>query len=88
MITSEKKAEAIKKTQRSKTDVGSPEAQAAILTERIKELTEHLKTHKKDNHSRRGLLQMVGKRKKLLSYLKDTDYARYKATIEKLGLRK
>lgn len=88
MITSEKKAEAIKKTQRSKTDVGSPEAQAAILTERIKELTEHLKTHKKDNHSRRGLLQMVGKRKKLLSYLKDTDYVRYKATIEKLGLRK
>lgn len=88
MITSDKKAEAIKKTQRSKTDVGSPEAQAAILTERIKELTEHLKTHKKDNHSRRGLLQMVGKRKKLLSYLKDTDYARYKATIEKLGLRK
>ncbi|MCA9309044.1 30S ribosomal protein S15 [Candidatus Saccharibacteria bacterium] len=78
----------MKKTQRSKTDVGSPEAQAAILTERIKELTEHLKTHKKDNHSRRGLLQMVGKRKKLLSYLKDTDYVRYKATIEKLGLRK
>ena len=88
MITSEKKAEAIKQTQRSKTDVGSPEAQVAILTERIKELTEHLKVHKKDNHSRRGLLQMVGKRKKLLAYLKDRNYAQYKATIEKLGLRK
>lgn len=88
MITTEKKAEAIKKTQRSKNDVGSPEAQAAILTERIKELTEHLKVHKKDNHSRRGLLQMVGRRKKLLAFLKDRDYARYKATIEKLGLRK
>ena len=88
MITTEKKAEAIKKTQRSKNDVGSPEAQAAILTERIKELTEHLKVHKKDNHSRRGLLQMVGRRKKLLAFLKEKDYARYKATIEKLGLRK
>lgn len=88
MITSEKKAEAIKKTQRSKTDVGSPEAQVAILTERITELTEHLKTHKKDNHSRRGLLQMVGKRKKLLAYLKSKNYTQYKATIEKLGLRK
>jgi small subunit ribosomal protein S15 len=62
--------------------------QASILTERIKELTEHLKIHKKDNHSRRGLLQMVGKRKKLLAYLKDKDYGAYKATIEKLGLRK
>lgn len=88
MITTEKKSAAIKKTQRSKTDVGSPEVQASILTERIKELTEHLKVHKKDNHSRRGLLQMVGRRKKLLSYLKDKDYASYKATIEKLGLRK
>lgn len=88
MITADKKAAAIKKTQRSKNDVGSPEVQAAILTERIKELTEHLKVHKKDNHTRRGLLQMVGKRKKLLAYLKDKDYAAYKATIEKLGLRK
>lgn len=88
MITTEKKAEAIKKTQRAKDDVGSPEVQAAILTERIKELTEHLKVHKKDNHSRRGLLQMVGKRKKLLKYLKEKDYASYKKTIEKLGLRK
>lgn len=88
MITADKKAVAIKKTQRSKADVGSPEVQASILTERIKELTEHLKTHKKDNHSRRGLIQMVGKRKRLLAYLKDQDYAAYKATIEKLGLRK
>lgn len=88
MITADKKAKAIKATQRGKNDVGSPEVQASILTERIKELTEHLKVHKKDNHSRRGLLQMVGKRKKLLAYLKDKDYAAYKATIEKLGLRK
>jgi len=88
MITTEKKTEAIKKTQRAKTDVGSPEVQASILTERIKELTEHLKVHKKDNHSRRGLLQMVGKRKKLLSYLKEQNYAAYQSTIKKLGLRK
>lgn len=88
MITTEKKSAAIKKTQRAKTDVGSPEVQASILTERIKELTEHLKVHKKDNHSRRGLMQMVGKRKKLLAYLKDKNYSSYKVTIEKLGLRK
>jgi len=88
MITTEKKAAAIKQTQRSKNDVGSPEAQVAILTERIKELTEHLKVHKKDNHSRRGLIQMVGKRKRHLSYLKEKNYTAYKATIEKLGLRK
>lgn len=88
MITTEKRAAAIKKTQRAKNDVGSPEVQASILTERIKELTEHLKIHKKDNHSRRGLLQMVGKRKRLLSYLKEKNYTAYKSTIEKLGLRK
>lgn len=88
MITTEKKTEAIKKTQRGKNDVGSPEVQASILTERIKELTEHLKVHKKDNHSRRGLLQMVGKRKKLLAYLKEKNYQSYQATIKKLGLRK
>ena len=88
MITTEKKTAAIKNTQRAKNDVGSPEVQASILTERIKELTEHLKAHKKDNHSRRGLLQMVGKRKKLLAYLKDQNYAAYQATIKKLGLRK
>ena len=88
MITTEKKAAAIKKTQRAKNDVGSPEVQASILTERIKELTEHLKVHKKDNHSRRGLLQMVGKRKKLLAYLKEQNYSAYQETIKKLGLRK
>ncbi len=88
MITTEKKAVAIKATQRSKADVGSSEVQASILTARIKELTEHLKIHKKDNHSRRGLLQMVGKRKRLLKYLKETNFATYKATVEKLGLRK
>lgn len=88
MITAEKKTKAIKATQRDIKDVGSPEVQASILTERIKELTEHLKIHKKDNHSRRGLIQMVGKRKRLLAYLKDQNYAAYKATIEKLGLRK
>ncbi len=88
MITTEKKTDAIKATQRDKKDVGSPEVQVSILTERIKELTEHLKVHKKDNHSRRGLLQMVGKRKKLLKYLKEKDYTAYKATIEKLGIRK
>ena len=88
MITIENKSTAIKATQRSKTDVGSPEVQASILTARIKELTEHLKIHKKDNHSRRGLIQMVGKRKRLLAYLKEQDYTAYKTTIEKLGLRK
>jgi small subunit ribosomal protein S15 len=88
MITTEKKAKAIQNTQRDKKDVGSSEVQASILTARIKELTEHLKIHKKDNHSRRGLLQMVGKRKRLLKYLKEKDYKTYKATLEKLGLRK
>ena len=88
MITTEKKTVAIKNTQRAKNDVGSPEVQASILTERIKELTEHLKVHKKDNHSRRGLLQMVGKRKKLLAYLKEQNYSAYQVTIKKLGLRK
>lgn len=88
MITTEKKAKAIEATRRDKKDVGSPEVQISILTERIKELTEHLQEHKKDNHSRRGLLQMVGKRKKLLKYLKEINYASYKTTIEKLGLRK
>lgn len=88
MITTEKKAKAIKAIQRDKKDVGSPEVQAAILTERIKELTEHMKIHKHDFHSRRGLLQMVGRRKKLLKYLENTDFAAYKKTVEALGLRK
>lgn len=69
-------------------DTGSPEVQIALLTERINHLNEHLKTHKKDHHSRRGLLKMVGKRRNLLNYLKDRDIARYREIIEKLGLRK
>ena len=69
-------------------DTGSPEVQIAILTERILQLSDHLKTHKKDNHSRRGLLQMVGKRRRLLDYLKRKDEERYKVLIEKVGLSK
>ena len=69
-------------------DTGSPEVQIALLTKRINDLTEHLKTHKKDHHSRRGLLKMVGKRRNLLGYLKNKDIERYRATIERLGLRK
>ena len=70
------------------TDTGSPEVQIAILTNRINHLNEHLKTHKKDHHSRRGLLKMVGQRRTLLAYLKDTDLERYRALIARLGLRK
>ncbi|WP_346887355.1 30S ribosomal protein S15 [Clostridium sp. UBA1056] len=73
---------------RTEGDTGSPEVQIALLTERIKELTEHLKVHKKDHHSRRGLLMMVGQRKGLLSYLKKQDIERYRAIIAKLGIRK
>ncbi len=73
---------------RSEGDTGSPEVQIALLTERIKELTEHLKVHKKDHHSRRGLLMMVGHRKNLLNYLKDVDIERYRAIVSALGLRK
>lgn len=69
-------------------DTGSPEVQIALLTERINHLNEHLKTHKKDHHSRRGLLKMVGKRRNLLNYLKDRDIERYREILEKLGLRK
>ena len=88
MITAEKKAAAIKAHARAKEDVGSPEVQASVLTERIKEVTEHLKTNKKDHMARRGLLQMVGKRKRLLSYLAKKDPAKYLDTIKKLGLRR
>ena len=70
------------------TDTGSPEVQVALLTERINHLTEHLKVHKKDHHSRRGLLMLVGKRRRLLDYLADTDVERYRALIGKLGLRR
>lgn len=88
MITTEKKAEIIKEYQTKEGDTGSPEVQVAILTYRINDLNEHLKVHKKDHHSRRGLLKMVGQRRGLLAYLKKTDIERYRALIEKLGLRK
>ncbi|WP_116091172.1 30S ribosomal protein S15 [Sphingomonas crusticola] len=87
-ITAERKAEVIKEHARSEGDSGSPEVQIAILTERIVNLTEHFKTHAKDNHSRRGLLMMVNNRRSLLDYLKREDAARYTALIGKLGLRK
>ena len=83
-----KKLELIKKFGRSEGDTGSPEVQIALLTERIKSLTEHLKVHKKDHHSRRGLLMMVGSRKNLLNYLARKDVQRYRDIVAKLGLRK
>ncbi|MCL2037722.1 30S ribosomal protein S15 [Candidatus Saccharibacteria bacterium] len=88
MITKEKKTAAIKSTQVHKDDVGSPAAQIAILTARINEITEHLRAHKHDFMARRGLLKMVGTRKKLLKQLEKNDFAQYKKVIEKLGLRK
>lgn len=88
MITSQKKQEIINTYKRDENDTGSPEVQIALLTQRINELTEHLKVHKKDNHSRRGLLKMVGKRRNLLNYLAKKDINRYRAIVEKLGLRK
>ncbi len=88
MITKEKKGEAIAKLARSKEDVGSPEVQVSILTERILEVTEHVKANKHDFMARRGLMQMVGRRKKLLKYLEKNDFETYKATVAKLGLRK
>lgn len=88
MISKEKKAEIIKTYGRTPEDTGSPEVQIAILTERIRELTEHLKVNKKDHHSRRGMLKMIGQRRGLLSYLKNLDIERYRVLIEKLGLRK
>ena len=88
MIAKEKKAAIIKEYARCEGDTGSPEVQVAILTARIKELTEHLKDNHKDHHSRRGMLKMIGKRRGLLDYLKETDINRYRALIEKLGIRK
>ncbi|MEI9913786.1 MAG: 30S ribosomal protein S15 [Candidatus Saccharibacteria bacterium] len=88
MITSEKKSSAIKVVQASKSDTGSPEVQVAILTERIKELTEHLATNKHDFMARRGLLQMVGKRRRLLRYVADKDSKKYLEVISKLGIRR
>ena len=87
-ITTERKAELTKEYGRNEGDTGSPEVQIAILTERIVNLTEHFKGHAKDNHSRRGLLMMVNKRRSLLAYLKKKDVGRYNALIQKLGLRK
>ncbi len=87
-ITAEKKAEVIKDNAREENDTGSPEVQVAILTERIRNLTDHFKANHKDNHSRRGLLAMVNKRRSLLAYLKKKDVERYNALIAKLGLRK
>ena len=88
MILTDKKAEVIEANRLHETDTGSPEVQIAILTARINELTEHLKVHKKDNHSRRGLLMMVGQRRGLLAYLQKKDVERYRAIVKKLGLRK
>lgn len=87
-ITAERKAELIKEYARHEGDTGSPEVQVAILTTRILNLTEHFKTHAKDNHSRRGLLMLVNNRRSLLDYLKKIDTSRYLALIAKLGLRK
>ena len=87
-MTKERKQEVINTYKREEKDTGSPEVQVALLTERINELTEHLKVHKKDNHSRRGLLKMVGKRRNLLNYLAKKDVNRYREIVEKLGLRK
>ena len=88
MISKEKKTAIINEYGRKPGDTGSPEVQIAILTARIQELTEHLKDNQKDHHSRRGLLKMVGQRRGLLDYLKEKDIERYRALIEKLGIRK
>lgn len=88
MITTEMKKEIMEKYARTDGDTGSPEVQIALLTARINDLNEHFKAHPKDHHSRRGLLKMVGQRRNLLAYLKDKDIERYRALIEKLGLRK
>lgn len=88
MMTPEKKKEIIEKFQQHEGDTGSPEVQIALLSERIAYLTEHFKTHKKDHHSRRGLLKMVGQRRAMLNYLKDLDFNRYRKIISDLGLRR
>jgi small subunit ribosomal protein S15 len=88
MLTNEQRQQLIAEHRRSDTDTGSPEVQVAVLTRRIQELTEHLRTHGKDHHSRRGLLQMVGRRRRLLDYLRRVDIERYRALIQRLGLRR
>lgn len=87
-MTKERKQEIIATFKREENDTGSPEVQIALLTERITELTEHLKAHKNDNHSRRGLLKMIGKRRNLLNYLAEKDINRYREIVKKLNLRK
>ena len=87
-ITAERKQELMKEYATAKDDTGSPEVQVAVLSERIKNLTEHFKDHKKDNHSRRGLLKLVSQRRRLLDYLKSRDQERYRTLIGKLGLRR
>lgn len=88
MLTQERKQEVIKTFKRKETDTGSPEVQIALLTERVNYLTEHFKVHADDHHSRRGLLRLVGQRRRLLEYLKKKDGQRYKTVVDKLGLRK
>ena len=88
MIAKEKKQEIMKNYGRKEGDTGSPEVQIAVLTERIRELTEHLQNNPKDHHSRRGLLKMVGQRRGMLDYLKNKDIERYRSLIDRLGLRK
>ena len=87
-ITTQRKAEVIKTYAKKAGDTGSPEVQVAILSERINNLTEHFKSHVKDNHSRRGLLKLVSQRRQLLDYIRRSDEARYKALIERLGIRR
>lgn len=87
-LTKEEKSAIVKEYGQSETNTGTPEVQIAILTERIRRLTEHLKQNKKDHHTSRGLLKMVGQRRRLLNYVMKKDYQRYKALIEKLGIRK
>jgi len=87
-LTQEKKAELIAKFGDSPTDTGKPEVQVALLTERINQLTEHLRTHRKDHHSRRGLLMLVGRRRRFLRYLERSDLERYRTLVKELGLRR
>ncbi|MEK6710510.1 MAG: 30S ribosomal protein S15 [Nitrospinota bacterium] len=87
-LAKERKTEVISQYRSHEADTGSPEVQVAILTERINYLTEHFKSHKKDHHSRRGLLKIVGQRRRLLDYLRDKDVNRYRAIIDRLGLRR
>lgn len=88
MLNKDEKTTVMEGHRRHETDTGSPQVQVAILTERINRLTDHLRTHKKDHHSRRGLLQMVGRRRRLLNYLQRTDLEGYRALVQRLGLRR